>query len=336
MKNSAIIFLFILLGCAGLPVEIDYKAFPETKDVVAIRQARYISHTAADLTFEIDLYHLRGYDYGHFVSPIYFYNDYLDSTFFKFSANGGVKFLSAATAKASSIVPSSAVILADESGSYDSLDRFNSRTQGIVKLCQDFESPSQYLLGGFSKNGSLSDQPADFIQSGFNSYREDQLPLIFNLTTKTGGKSNLYDAINSGIDKLTSVTANKSIILLARTEDEVSASTLNSVVTKAMANQVQLHVLFIGDVTKVGNLPKLAEITGGIFISCPSIKELMCAFENLYSMLSGLADVYRIRIRIKPTSGGVSSGQEFLYPVQISDPLYKINYNSTVVYIKVP
>lgn len=336
MKNSPIIFLFVLLGCAGLPIETHYKAFPETKDAVVVRQARYISNSSTEVIFEIDLYHLRGYDYGHFVSPIYFYNDYLDSTFFTFSTSGQFKFLSATTAKANSTTPSSTVILLDESGSYDSLDHFNNRTQGIAKLCQDFVSPSQYILGGFSKNGSLGDQPVVFTPSGFTSYNEDQLPLIFDLTTRTGGKSNLYDAVNAAIDKSSSITGNRSIIAIARTDDEVSITALNSVAAKAVTQQVQIHMLFLGDVANAGSLPKLAEITGGLFVSCPSIKELMCTFENLYPMLSGLADVYRIRLKFKPATGGVTSGQEFWYPIQVADPVYKIDYNPIVAYIKVP
>ncbi|HTH56401.1 MAG TPA: vWA domain-containing protein [Cyclobacteriaceae bacterium] len=335
MKNSSIIFLFVVLGCAGLPVDKEYNSFPETKDAIVVRQARYIDNNSTDVTFELDLYHLRGYDYGHIVSSSYFFNDYLDSTFFTFSANGQFKFVSAATAKANSTTPSSAVILVDESGSYDTLDQFNSRTQGIVKLCQDFITPSQYMLGGFSKNGNVNNQPADFIQSNLTPYSQDQMPLIFKLTGKIGGKSNLYDAVNGAIDKFSVLNSNKSIIVLARTNDEVSSSSLNAIIAKATANQIQVHVLFLGTPAVNNSLPKLAESTGGLYVSCPSIKELMCAFENLYSVLSGAANLWRFRVNFKP-AGGVSSGQEFSVAIQVRDPLYKIDYNPIVAYVKVP
>lgn len=333
--RSSFLFLFILFGCAGLPLDIDYKAYPATKDVIVVRQARYISNTTAAVTFEMDLFHLRGYDYGHWILPNSFLNDYLDSTFFTFPAGGQFKFVNTGTAKSTITTPSSTVILVDESGSYDTLDQSNNRTQGIAKICQDFSGASQYMLGGFSKNGNIADQPAAFIQSNFTSYSKDQLPLIFHLTGETGGKSNLYDAVNNAIDKLSSVSGNKSVVVLARTDDEVSSTTLSAITAKAITNQIQIHVFFLGNLLTANNLPKLAQITGGLFVSSSNIRELMCAFENLYNVLSGAANLWRFRVAFKP-SGGVSSGQEFIVPMQMRDPLYNIDYNPIAVYVKVP
>jgi hypothetical protein len=336
MKNSALMLCLILFGCTGLPVDTNYKAFPPTKDAMVVRQARYVSNTAGDLTFEIDLYHLRGYDFGHLVSPIYFFNDYVDSTFFNFPSEGIFKFVSSTTAKSLSATPSTSVILVDESGTYDSVDYYNNRTQGIVKLCQDFTSPSQFMLGGFSKSGALTDQPTDFIQSDFSSYASNQLPLIFDLTKRTGGNSNLYDAVDNAISKLSLTADTKSIIVVAHAKDQASNSSIGSIVAKAIANQIQIHVLFLGDNANGGDLSKLAEITGGLFVSCPSIGELMATFKNLYYVLSGTVDVYRFRINYKVPGNLIISGQEFWFPIQMSDPVYKVKYNPIVVYVKAP
>lgn len=338
MKNSALIFLLSLAACAIPPFEDNVKVFPPTKDAMVVRQVRYVSHTASTLSFEIDLYHLKGYDYGHLVLPGFFYNDFgLDTTYFQFPSTGNFILKGSDRFTGISSVPSSSVILVDESGSYDTLDHFNSRSQGITKLCQDFASPGQFLLGGFSQNGDLKDEPVEFYQTNFSTYTEKQLPFIFDLSKKTGGQSNLYDAVDNSLDHLISEgSSSKNIIILAHSKDESSTALPDQLITKANANQIQIHIIFRGNEEDAHSLAKLAEGTHGTFATCPSVGEMMCSFENLYSVLDAADQVYRLTIKYIPTSGTIVSGQEFLFTIKTHDQYFDIDNNPLVAYVKVP
>ncbi|HCW06124.1 MAG TPA: hypothetical protein DGG95_02020 [Cytophagales bacterium] len=328
MKNKAYILFFLFTGCTfTLPLD-KAKVMPPTKETMLIRQSRLVSNTTTDLTFELDLYHLVGRNYGHYITN-YFY--IVDTSYLLFPT-GKFKIDTAYSLTTASSVPSSTVILIDESGDYDTLDQFNSRSQGITKLCQDFTSPGKYLLGGFSKNGLLQNSPCQFIQADFSTYSQDQLPLIFDLAKKTGGQSNLYDAINTSLDRIAnSGNSIQNLIIIAHSRDEVSSVSLQSIITKANVASVQMHVLFLGSETDVNPMAKLAQATGGLFVYCPSIGELMASLENLYTVLQ--ASVYVYRVRIKYSTTNISSGQEFFFQINTHSVL---DTNPLVAYVKIP
>lgn len=336
MKNRIVHIAFLILAGCALPAikNENEKVFPPTNDTMLISQARYVSNTSNELVFELDLYHLAGQDFSHYVTNYYLKVNY---SYLILPSAGVFQKVDDVQVQATSVASSSSVILIDESGSYDSLDHFNNRTQGIVKLCRDYINPSQYLVGGFSQNGKLGDTPTEFIEPDFSRYSDSELPALFGLAKKTGGKSNLYDAVNQALDKVAATTTpGKNVIVIAHATDEVSSVSLNGVIAKALANQVQVHILYLGSVTNANELAKLSEGTGGLFVSCPTIKELMASFEDLSLILQGSLYVQQVTIKYIPNSGTITSGQELWFTFKTHDTDYNIDNNPIVAYIKIP
>ncbi|HLZ17245.1 MAG TPA: hypothetical protein VKQ08_09400, partial [Cyclobacteriaceae bacterium] len=338
MKNSAFIILLVLAGCTFPLFNGDQKTFPASKDTMIIRQVRYVGSSADTLNFEIDLYHVKGYNFEHSVLPANFYNDFgLDPSYFVLPTDGTFVLKGSGRFYGAASVPSAAAILADESGSYDTLDRYNNRSQGLTKLCKDFVSPGEFIVGGFSQNGNLTSEPIEFYQTGFSPYQGGEMPFIFDLCKKTGGQSNLYDAVNNALDKLIAGGRTpKNIIVLAHASDEVSSILIDNLIAKANASQVQIHILFRGQVADANPMAKLSEGTKGAFVICPSVGEMMCSFENLYSVLGAADQVYRLNVKYKPSSGTITSGQELWFAIKTHDQYFNIDNNPIVAYVKVP
>ena len=328
--------VFLLLtGCYLPSIQVSEKLLPPSNTTIIVRQARYVNNTASELNFEIDLYHVIG-DYRIHTTN-YFYNDLGYDTRVNYPSGGNFILVDSGAYNGSSVIPSSSIILIDESGNYDSLDHYNYRSQGLLKLCQDFVGPSKFLVGGFSKNGKLGIEPIAFFENNFSTYTQSMQPFVFDLSKRTGGESNLYDAVDASLDKLIANGGSTSnIIVLAHANDASSAATIDNLITKATINSIQIHIVFIGDPAETTALAKLSESTHGTFVVCPTTGEMMCSLENFYSILGAADQVYRLKLKYQPSSGTITSGQELWFTIPVYDTYSADDYNPMVIYIKVP
>ncbi len=230
--------------------------------------------------------------------------------------------------------PQTAVmVLEDESGDYNTLDPHNFRSRMINKLCQDILPPGNFVVGGFSRKGSII-APVEFSTLDFTTDWRSQQDFIFGLAQRTGGESSLYDALLQALNKLSLETApNKNMIVLAHVNDSGSIATLNEVITRAVTGGIKIHILFLSEGGSVGDIPQLSTLTGGMFAILPTDQELITAFSQLYRLLTGKKYFYKLKVSYRPLSGAITS--DVTHTLNIVDYIHGKDYNPVVIYTKI-
>jgi hypothetical protein len=226
----------------------------------------------------------------------------------------------------------------DESGSYEEIDPYNIRSQAVSKFISDISASDNFMLAGFSSGGKLAEEPVQYFQSNFTSDWNSAQSDLFSLAKLTGGKSKLYDAALSAIDKLNEnkINQQKHLLLVAHAPDNGSSSSAAVVIQKAIASGVKIHTLEFGNELLAGPLTNLSGQTDGIHAFCATAEELVTEFNHLHRLLTGTYEPLRIRLRFKPGATTVQSGSEFTQTIKITSSKYDFEYNPAYVFIKVP
>ena len=326
MKSNGkwILLLLSLFGCK--PYQPDaVKLYPIGKNTAVLNQTTVLSGVDS-LVFESQLSFLDLA--GHFDVGDVALQD------FTFTSPGHYTILDFVQTRPTGDSRAAMVILEDESGEYNTLDPYNFRSKMINKFCQDIEPPGIFVVGGFSSQGSI-DAPAEFSSVDFTTDWKSQQDFIFSLSTRTGGKSSLYDALSQSLDRLNLESApNKSIVVLAHTGDGSSTASLTEVILKAVSGGMRIHVLFLGDRDAVGVMPQLSSLTGGMFAILPTDQELITVFNHLKRLITGGKYVYTLKVSYRPESGTLSV-PDVTHTLKVANYNGE-DYNPVVIYTKVP
>jgi hypothetical protein len=225
---------------------------------------------------------------------------------------------------------SDVIFLIDQSKSYEETDPYNSRSQLINKFVEEFEG-QDLLIGGFAKNGELT-EPIEFLDIN----DEDYIKSVIDLAKRTGGTSNLYDALGAAIESFSTNTTNqKNIVALVQSNDESSNMSLQNLIASASSNNVKIHIIALGNTVSHNIMAKLTHLTGGFYSACETDKQMIQALHNLDRNITGFSSGVRVRVKVMPP-GGVTPGMEFLHSLVAEDSYYHYNYNPVYPFVKIP
>ncbi len=329
MKNRFIILL-TGLGLLSCDLYIDEeRVLQDGNNTATTRRSGYISNTAAELVFEADVSFL--YQYGGDLDIAYLTKDA-----FSFAGAGTYTIQEFKTVTLGATGRSSTVLIMDQSGSYDEVDFENRRSKSFDKFFYDVKSPSDFLLGAAAKGGQVSPEPLEFYRPDFSTDAEGQVPYLFGLAKRTGGKSAILDAMSLAIDKLAPATGVKNVVALVHGPDESSLITIDALISKALAAQVYLSIVLLGKADVATGLAKITGATGGMLIICPSENEMITSFNHLYRLMNQGSTVYRLKVKFVPTSGPLVSGTETLHTLKVYYASEDYDYNPVLIYVKIP
>ena len=310
----------------------DYLFVPESIETAIVMRSQYISHTSSELIYETDVVLLDNYEFlGDniiFDDEVVFVNNNGTTQILNFNARRS----QAPSGKSSTIV------MIDESGSYEETDPANARSQIINKFLNDHQSPDNYILAAFSREGYLEQEPVEYFNDNFSTAFHEPLTYIFDLAKRTGGKSFLYDAVDQALNKFNSASGTneqREMVILVHASDDGSNAAPSDLLAKAKASNVRLH--FIEMANEPDNaLVSLSQQTGGFYVACPTSKEMICAFTHFERLLNGESYKHTIRVRYRPAGTTIQSGFELRQTIKVTDSYDGFTYNPAYAYVKVP
>lgn len=328
MKNRLrILVLGLVLVSCDLGI-YEGRSLQDGSDTALARRSAYISNTISEMVFDADISLL--YKYGGDYD-----NTYLTQDAFSFIGEG-YSILDFKTPAVDVTGKSSTIVIVDQAGSYGEVDPENRRSKSLDKYFYDVKAPSDFILGASAKGGMVSPEPLEYFQPDFSTEAEVQVPYLFGLPKRTGGNSAILDAMSQAIDRLSSVSGTRNIVALVHGPDQSSTITADALVAKAVAAQVHVSVVMLAKADAGGSMAKVSLATQGLFSVCPTENEMITTFNHLYRLLNGVSDVYRVRIKYAPPSGGLVPGVETLHTLQVRYGADNYDYNPVLLYVKIP
>ncbi|MEX1241658.1 MAG: vWA domain-containing protein [Cyclobacteriaceae bacterium] len=333
MRTKA--FGFLLLGSAACVIDPHYedKVLPYGGDAALVESSTYITHTSSEMIFETSVVVLNSFYEG-------FDNEYLGADDFQIGgyegtysveAFNGVHLERPATA-------SSIVFLIDQSGTYENVDPYNTRLQAISKFFHDIVPPNTFIMGASARQGTLTTEPLEVSSTVFaNDWRANG-DYLFDLSHRTGGENAMADAADEAVDLLLQKTGpvRKEMVLLVHGSQDNSITPYEDLIAKARANSIAIHVVALGEEPDLNDLGMLSRETGGLFVACSTVKQMVKVFSELERLMNGALYVYKLRVRFKPSQGLVEPGSGWLHHIEINDPYGETFYNSIPVNIMIP
>ena len=325
------VFLLTLSACVIDPHYED-KVLPYGDDVALVKSSAYISHTPSEMIFETSVVVLNSFYEG-------FDNDYLSPEAFAVDGYHGNYSIESVVGEQldSRGTASSIFFLIDQSGTYENVDPYNTRLQAIGKFFQDVAAPHTLEVGASARQGVLTTEPLEIMSAAFDNDRVSR-DYLFNLSRRTGGENAIADAANEAIDILSSKSelARKELVLLVHGNQDFSVTTYEDLAAKARSQSVAVHVIAIGEQPQLNELGMLSRETGGLFVVCSTVEQMVKVFSELERLINGGIYVYRLRVRFQSSGGLVAPGSSWLHRIEIDDPFGDVIYNSISVNIMIP
>lgn len=190
--------------------------------------------------------------------------------------------------------------------------------EGITGLTRILRENDEILVASFPGNSS---DPVRKLTDGFSRYSTDLQKRIADLPFQIGGERPTYESINNILDEMGNAqNTEKHLVIIAKGPDNTSNLTVDELIDKANALNVQVSVIWhIGgnDGFSYDLTAKLPQKTGGISILTP---QLSTALFKLPDLLSRTEDFY--------TASFIISEME-----QLQDSIYQgffvIDYKAT-------
>lgn len=328
-------FCFLLLSLTACVIDPHYedKVLPYGGDVALLESSSYLTHTSSEMIFETSVVVLNSFYQG-------FDNDYLTVDDFGIGGYEGTYTIESFESHQleSRATVSSIVFLMDQSGTYENVDPYNTRFQAISKFFQDIVPPNTFIAGASARDGALTTEPLEVSSTVFaNEWRANR-DYLFDLSRRTGGENAIADAAGQAIDLLVQKTdaVRKELVLLVHGSQDRSITSYEDLVAKAQANSIAIHIIVLGEEPDLNELGMLSRETGGLFVVCSAVKQMVKVFSELERLMHGTVYAYRLRVRFKPSQGTVEPGSGWLHRIEISDPYGDILYNSVPVNIIIP
>ncbi|MBS1977501.1 MAG: VWA domain-containing protein [Bacteroidetes bacterium] len=330
MRIRISLIWWLVLSSCTLQVYEPEKMLPVEEYSEWTTHATYVSQTANSVTLDVELILSDKFDRNNEFT-------FLGSSDFNISGSGGQLTISDfKTATVANAGPGSSVILMDVSGDYAATDPYNNRAKMFHKYFEDHNGGSQFLTGGFAKSGLLS-APIYYLSEQFQTTEDQILLPFFNMLVQTGGQNNLYDALNSGISKLTATTGSaRHLIVLTHNNDGGSSFTPGSIIAAAKSASVKIDIVALGKDLNPSPLAAIACQSGGLFAFCQSGEEMIAVTGRLYRMLYGTTGTCQFRLVYKPTSGIVASGDQITGSINVSESVFGKSLNPTYFSVSVP
>lgn len=333
MRIKGFYFLFLSLTACVIDPHYEDKVLPYGGDVALLESSSYLTHTSSEMIFETSVVVLNSFYEG-------FDNDYLTVDDFGIGGYEGTYTIESFESHQleSRATVSSIVFLMDQSGTYENVDPYNTRFQAISKFFQDIVPPNTFIAGASARDGALTTEPLEVSSTVFaNEWRANR-DYLFDLSRRTGGENAIADAAGQAIDLLVQKTdaVRKELVLLVHGSQDRSITSYGDLVAKAQANSIAIHIIVLGEEPDLNELGMLSRESGGLFVVCSAVKQMVKVFSELERLMHGTVYAYRLRVRFKPSQGTVEPGSGWLHRIEISDPYGDILYNSVPVNIIIP
>lgn len=333
MRIKGFYFLFLSLTACVIDPHYEDKVLPYGGDVALLESSSYLTHTPSEMIFETSVVVLNSFYEG-------FDNDYLTVDDFGIGGYEGTYTIESFESHQleSRATVSSIVFLMDQSGTYENVDPYNTRFQAISKFFQDIVLPNTFIAGASARDGALTTEPLEVSSTVFaNEWRANR-DYLFDLSRRTGGENAIADAAGQAIDLLVQKTdaVRRELVLLVHGSRDRSITSYGDLVAKAQANSIAIHIIVLGEEPDLNELGMLSRESGGLFVVCSAVKQMVKVFSELERLMHGTVYAYRLRVRFKPSQGTVEPGSGWLHRIEISDPYGDILYNSVPVNIIIP
>jgi hypothetical protein len=280
-----------------------------------ILQAKYISHSGADLFVDLDIGVVGGNEIDITSIP--------DSAFKnKLFGNHELLIQSIERIQLSESNSYSNLMTIDMSGDWNEIDLFNLRTRAWHKTVIETLSSSsnEIALGTFERSeGAFVDTRNN--GDPYHLPYEDYGKLLFEYYYRNGTTSNLYDAIEQYLEYAKNQTnhVNKNITVIVRNSpDNQNTVSINSLINTANAYGIKINLIVIGGgynwpmynlAAKTGGF---LNVVGSTFEFASSLGTLMDKgtpmFGSIHRLLSKDVHIYRLHLNLKRTSGTWTSG----------------------------
>ena len=322
-RLTSFVVLFVLASCEVLTPDL-YTFVPDKERTSFVRKTNFVSNTATAVTYEVELQIIDWYSFEQDDYNLLFEEDLLTD------ANTTIEDFE--TMQFSNQSADEVILLVDQSGDYATTDPYNARAQVINKFAHDF-ADGDLSIGGFSENGLLDSEPIEYLPSS-DTEENAFVQSLFKLATRTGGESNLYDALNAALDNFNS-SGSKHLIVLTHSMDQSSTASVANVIAKANSMNVRIDIIALGQNVSVNTLSSISQQTGGFFAACNKDKEMVAIMDSLNRILTGSSEGYRVTVHWTP-GGTISSGLELVHEMQ---PVYfydQAPFNKFYSFIKIP
>jgi hypothetical protein len=281
-----------------------------------VLQAKYVSHSGADLFVDLDI-GVVGDESAIDITSI------PDSAFKnKLFGNHELMIQSIERIQLSESNSYSNLMTIDMSGDWNEIDLFNLRTRAWHKTVIETLSSSsnEIALGTFERSeGAFVDTRNN--GDPYHLPYEDYGKLLFEYYYRNGTTSNLYDAIEQYLEYAKNQTnhVNKNITVIVRNSpDNQNTVSINSLINTANAYGIKINLIVIGGgynwtmynlAAKTGGF---LNVVGSTFEFASSLGTLMDKgtpmLGSIHRLLSKNVHVYRLHLNLKRTSGTWTSG----------------------------
>lgn len=225
------------------------------------------------------------------------------------------------------------LIALDISGDWNQEDIFNSRTRALNKTTlETVDNPAYELaFGTFDRdNGDnlyLYEGDSVFRQP-YHSYAQ----MLLNFSLKTGGTSNLFDAMNTYLSDVGIATTHPKkylTVVVRNAPDNLNATSASQLISKAKSLGIAVNLIVLGGGAINQSMYSIASRTGGFLNVVNNTSSFTYTLGDLMDkgtpmlgsidrILSRNVYVYRLHIRLIRSGGSWASGS-FVY-----DP-YEVN-----------
>lgn len=191
-----------------------------------------------------------------------------------------------------------ALMLLDQSGSIASSDRQNYRIDAAKIFAANLGSGNEVALWSFPARVSWEHVYDQMV--GFTTDTAHVIAEIESLRNKHGGGTPLYTSQAEGIDFVAqhATRPNKAILSFTDGADGSYGINAGQVAEKALANNIKLYNIGLGDARTEALLSQAVATDGG-FMYAKDARQLISIFGNLGKLLDGSARFYQTKWTIK-------------------------------------
>lgn len=218
------------------------------------------------------------------------------------------------------IIPYSAGLLFDQSGSIASTDPYDARIVGGKAFVDVMSDDDESSISVFAGNSFF--YPFNFnIMTDFTDDKEQLKSIIEDFTGKAGGGTPLYNSIEAELDYVEANAnhSNKAVIVFSDGEDTYGGN-VSQLIEKANDLNIKIYSVGLGNGVDNSILADISLETGGSLMWAEDAPQLIALYSSLGELLNGSAAYYRTQWTAKKLSGDWISGDELFTNVKVSLP----------------
>lgn len=266
-----------------------------------------------ELTFMIDMFAVN--HYGNFIEKLTDVHISIENPISVSIENNSIEYQ-----KNSEIIPYSAGLLFDQSGSISSTDPDDARIVGGKAFIDIMGDGDESAISVFAENSFY--YPFNFnIMSDFSDSKETLKSIISDFSGKVGGGTPLYNSIDRELDYVNANAnnSNQAVIVFSDGEDTYGGN-VPQLIEKANDLNIKIYSVGLGNNVDNSVLSDISLETGGSLMWAEDAPQLIALYSSLGELLNGSAAYYRTKWTAKKLSGNWILGDELFTNIRVSLP----------------